>query len=181
MAILQVVRGYRHGSKNAVPRWAKAALIVGALLLLAGGTVLAKKLAPEPVIPSSIQKAVASTIFIPGPSATFINRKTVKYDSKTKLLSYQATAFGINTIISEQPTPDSFTDIPQVYDKFIDNLNQYSNFDTNNGKVFLTHPKELKGGQTAVMNSKGTLMFAKPDRALSGDQWRQFFKSLKTL
>jgi hypothetical protein len=181
MAILRVVRGYKHGSKNTMPLWTKGAVTIVALVLIAGATMLAKQLAPEPVVPSNIQKAVTSTIFLPNSPSTVTKRETVKYDSKTKLLSYEAIAFGVNSVVSEQPTPESFTDIPQVYDKFIDNLQQYKSFDTANGKVFLTRPKELKGGQTAVMNSKGTLMFIKPERALSEDQWRQLFKSLKVL
>jgi hypothetical protein len=80
-------------------------------------------------------------------------------------------------VLSEQPTPDSFTDVPQVYDKVVDSMQEYQKFDVDVGTVHLTRPPSLNGKQAAVLNTKGTLLFAKPDKDLSEDQWRRFFNS----
>jgi CxxC motif-containing protein (DUF1111 family) len=45
----------------------------------------------------------------------------------------------------------------------------------------LTHPKELSGGQSAVANKAGTLIFAKPSVNLTNDEWKDFFESLRIL
>jgi multidrug efflux pump subunit AcrB len=181
MAIPRLVKNYKHGSNSNLSLWTKAVVIVVVLILVAGATVLAKQLAPERLVPSSIQKRITSTIFLPNSPNVTAKKETVKYDSKTKLLSYQAAAFGITTVISEQPTPDTFTDIPQVYDKVLESWKQYEKFDTASGTVYLTRPGDQGGKEVGVMNSKGTLMFVKPEKDLSDDQWRQFFKSLKAL
>jgi hypothetical protein len=86
---------------------------------------------------------------------------------------------GKSLTFAEQSTPQNFVDIPQAYDKLIESLNSYSSFDSFYGKVDLTHPKELKGQQSAAMNSKGTLMFIHPTNGdLSTDQWKQLFNNL---
>ena len=57
---------------------------------------------------------------------------------------------------------------------------EYEKFDSRNGTVYLTNPKELNGGQATIMNSHGTLMFVKPVKALADNNWRQLFNNLKT-
>ena len=88
---------------------------------------------------------------------------------------------GVKISFSEQPTPGSIVDIPQVYDKLVDSLQPYNTFDSVNGKVALTHPNNLNGGQTAVMNDKGTLIFVRPTKDLTDTEWRQVFNSLSIL
>jgi hypothetical protein len=133
----------------------------------------------KPFIPGKIKGSVTSTIFVPAGPQVKNQSATVKYDSSLKLLSYQSIAYGVNTTVSEQPTPQNFIDIPEVYDKVVTSYNQYENFDTAAGTVYLTRPKNQNGRQVAVMNSKGTLMFVKADRDLSDDQWRKFFNNLQ--
>jgi len=119
-------------------------------------------------------------LFWPDKSSTIVASKvTIKYDPSVKLISYNAIdKAGVRFIITEQETPASFNDIPQAFSKLIETMSQYSSFDSQNGTVYLTHPKELNGGQAAVMNSKGTLMFVKPSVALEDDTWKEFFNSL---
>jgi hypothetical protein len=135
------------------------------------------------IIPPAIKKQVTSVIFWPSKDAPVLSDKqTIKYNPNEKLLSYVAhTSNGRELIISEQPTPDSFNDIPQVFSKFTEGLHQYTSFSTPDGTVSLTRPKELKGGQTAVMSAKGTLMFIKPSKDLSDDEWRQLFNNLEII
>ncbi len=132
-------------------------------------------------VPSDIKRQVTFTLFKPASTSDIIaDKSTIKYDPKIKSLSYRATQKGsfTNLTFSFQEAPEAFTDIPQAYDKFADDLHQYSSFDSIQGKVSLTKPSELQGGQSAVMNAKGTLMFIKPDKNLSDDEWKQLFSNL---
>jgi hypothetical protein len=156
------------------------ALII--LALLAGGGYIgyAKWQNSKIIIPPKIRSQVTSSIFWPTKDANITGDKTtIKYDTTNKLLSYLAyTADGIKLTVSEQASPAVFSDIPAAYSKFTSDLRPYSSFDTANDKVFLTHPKELNGGQTAVMNTKGVLIFIRPDKSLTDDSWKQLFNNL---
>jgi hypothetical protein len=153
-------------------------VFIGLVLVGFGGYKMWQK--SKIIIPYAVKKQVSFVIYWPSKSAPVKNDKTtIKFDPTTKLLSYIAqTNDDIKLTISEQATPESFVDIPAAYDKFIENLLQYSAFESPDGKVFLTHPKELKGGQTAVMNTKGTLLFMKPEKDVSDDTWRKIFNNL---
>lgn len=155
--------------------------IVGAVVVVGAIVIVAILLAPKYPFAPSIRSKVTSTVFVPTGRGVVIERETAKYDSGLKLLTYNIQTAGTKMVVSEQPTPESFIDIPQVYDKVITGLNEYSKFDSEQGTVHLTRPKELQGKQSAVLNAKGTLMFIKPNRDLSLDQWRQLFSDLKTV
>jgi hypothetical protein len=130
------------------------------------------------VVPADIKDQLTFTLLVPSHPDVDIDRSSVKYDEPLKLLSYTATAFGTPVVFSEQPSPDTFTDIPQAYDKVLEGMGEYSKFDVDSGTVHLTRPKDLKGKQAAVLNTKGTLLFAKPDQDLTDDEWRQLMRSL---
>ena len=106
------------------------------------------------------------------------DKATVKYDQSIKLLSYNASYKGNKLTVSLQASPDGFSDTPQVFDAFIEKFRGYDSFDSKNGTVHLTHPVELNGGQTAVMNSRGVLLFIKPTNDLSIEDWKAFFNNL---
>lgn len=111
-----------------------------------------------------------------------VDQETIKYSESDKVYSYVLNQLGGTKLtVSLQPTPEGFTDAPQVFDKLIEKLRGYSSFDSIQGKVFLTHPVELNGGQTAVMNTKGTLMFVKPEGQLTDDEWKIFFNTLEVV
>lgn len=103
---------------------------------------------------------------------------SIKLDAGSHFLSYVSEVGSMQITVSMQPTPEGFVDVPQAFDKLVEKMNQYSVFESLNGKVYLTKPQELNGGQTAVMNAKGTLLFAKPIGDLTDDQWRSFFNQL---
>lgn len=138
-------------------------------------------LAPKPPVPIEIKCGVTSTILVHKDRDIGVNREPMKYDTASKLLSYFAIAYGVKILVSEQPTSESFIDIPKTFDKVAANMNEYAKFDSNTGTVHLMRPEELAGKQTAVMNSKGTLMFVKPDRDLSEDQWNKLFSKLEVI
>ena len=158
-----------------------AAMVVLAIIVLTVGILFGyvQSQQIQQIIPTGIKKQINFLVLVPNKTAQVtIDKKSIKYDAKDKLLIYSTQMTnGIKLTISEQATPESFTDVPQVYDKLIESLFQYSAFDSVNGKVFLTHPKELKGGQSAVMNAKGTLMFVKPSKDIDIDTWRHFFNN----
>jgi hypothetical protein len=153
--------------------WVTSGVVAVGLIILVILLVL-----PKNPIPGQIKAQVTSTLLVPQGSGILVDRLGVKYDAKDKLLTYTATYAGTKLTVSEQPTPDQFVDIPAVYTKLTDGLNNYLSFDANIGTVHLTLPKELAGKQAAVVNTKGTLMFVKPDTNLSDDQWRKFFNAV---
>ncbi len=151
-----------------------------AIIALATGVFLHVR-SPQ-IIPAQIKQQLDFLIFLPeGDQSSHIDRQSFKYDANLKVFSVVITSFNVKNTISEQATPDSFNDIPGYYDKLTEKLNSYASFDTDLGKVYLTRPDELKGKQSAVMNTKGTLMFASPDKNLTDSQWRQFFNSLSVI
>jgi hypothetical protein len=133
---------------------------------------------PKSPIPGSIKLKLTSSLLLPSRARANIDRGSAKYDSSLKVLSFTGLVDGKNLVIAEQPTPEQFVDIPAAYEKVLGSMNDYSDFDTTMGTVHLTKPDELHGGQTAVLNAKGTLLFAKSASGLSTDQWRQFFNSV---
>lgn len=136
----------------------------------------------KPPIPGPIKAKLTSTLLVPRGGDYQVKRESAKYDPKLKVLTYEVAINGVGSaVVSEQPTPDSFIDIPQVYDKVVANMNEYGTFDSDIGTVHLTRPKDLGGKQAAVMNAKGTLMFVKPERDLSDDQWRKLFNGLEVV
>lgn len=156
-------------------------LIVGCVTALGLVVIAAMLLAPKPPVPVEVKRAVTSTILVPKVRGVEVSRESMSYSSQLKLLTYITTVYGTKAVVSEQPTPESFIDIPQVYDKVVSNMSEYAKFDTNSGTVHLTRPKDLKGKQAAVMNTKGTLMFVKPERDLTEDQWRKLFNGIEVI
>lgn len=134
-------------------------------------------------IPQTIKRQVAFVIFYPSPkAAVVVDANSFKYDTKEKLLSYVVNYANTPITIAEQATPQNFIDIPQAYDKLIETLGEYGSFQSYYDKVSLTHPKEFNGQQSAVMNSKGTLVFAHPTKGdLSEDQWKKLFNGFEII
>jgi hypothetical protein len=136
---------------------------------------------PDPPIPGKFKKQLTSTLLLPTPDIAVIDQTSVKYAADIKVLSLNTSLDGVAIALSEQPTPESFTDIPQAYDKVIEQMHEYRKFETDIGVVHLTKPPNRHGGQTAVVNTKGTLLFANPIRTLSDDQWRRLFTSMEVV
>lgn len=150
-------------------------LVIGCLVFVAF-----KILHKPPLVPADIKKQTDFVIFYPAASSgAKINKTSFKYDSSSKVLSYLATRGSVALTFGEQSTPQGFVDIPQAYDKLIEELNGYASFDSYYGHVDLTHPKEFNGQQSAAMNTKGTLMFIHATQgSLSEDQWKNLFNNL---
>jgi hypothetical protein len=155
--------------------WAIGSVVLMGLLI-AG---LLFVLRPQPPIPSAIYAKLSFSFFYVPPSSGYkIDPTLTTYDASAKVVIFHAKMGSRDMLISEQATPQIFNDVPEYYPKLIEKLNGYSDFDSINGKVSLTRPKELNGAQSAVFNGKGTLIFVRPNQALSDDDWRRFFAQL---
>ncbi|MDL2342199.1 MAG: hypothetical protein QFB87_03935 [Patescibacteria group bacterium] len=154
-----------------------------ALLLAAASGVVKLSHGAGQVLPPAIASKVNFAVFYPAnDKLVAVERKSISFNDQAGVLSYTGRLLGgADLYINQQATPESFVDIPQAYDKLIASLLPYGNFDTVNGRVSLTKPKELQGNQSAVMNAKGTLMFVRASSNITDSQWRQVFNSLKLI
>lgn len=148
------------------------------ILIIAAGLFSWHKLQTHPAIPSEIRKQLTFVPFTNTNSEVASVLSEVKYDKKIKLLTYTVFLNGVKVVVSQQATPESFNDVPQAYDALLQKMYSKNSFDSVVGKVNITYPEELKGLQTAVMNSKGVLLFAKPESNISVDEWKKFFNNL---
>ena len=137
------------------------------------------------VISKQILSEANFTIFYPNVSAKAasvwqLEKDLTTYDKNSGVLTLHAiqASTGKQIVLNEQPVPGAFTDAPTQYSKMLTTLNEYNELQIGFGTVALTHPKELNGGQAAVANKAGTLMFAKPSADLNDDEWGDFFGSL---
>lgn len=160
--------------KNSYRSLILAALVL--ILILAGLFILLK---PKQAIPKTIQKQLDFIPYAAKGHDIRLDKNSYKYDPSQKGLSFTAssTEYGKLTF-SEQPTPQQFIDIPDLYTKLIDKLNRYSVFNNQLGTVYLTKPADQKNGQTAVINSSGVLMFVRSEKDLTDSQWRKIFESV---
>ncbi len=150
------------------------------LVVVAIAATLYYFLRTQQVIPVSIKTQLTSPLLMPtDKTVAAIDQGSVKYDSKIKVLTYDVQLDGIKVVMSQQPTPESFIDVPDVYTKVLEGMNEYQKFELAIGVIHLTRPPDLKGKQSAVLNSKGTLLFASPEEDLTEDQWRRFFKDVQ--
>lgn len=144
------------------------------LLLVVVGLVL---VTASP-IPKEIRQKVPFTLIYPKSNKLIVlDKSSIKYDEKLRQMSFMVRYAGCTITFAEQTTPDQFVDIPEYLPKLLEKMNSYSSFENTVGKVSLTRPTEVKS-QVAVMNTKGTLLFARTDGDLSVDQWRSLFNSL---
>ena len=161
------------------PRLASLVLVIVGLSVISGLGYM--RAASQPALPPGVAKQLSFGVYFPTTKTDVakIDTRTIKYQVNGGLLSYTARLTDGTTIsVNQQATPESFVDIPQAYDKLVSSLQPYSSFASINGKVSLTHPKELQGSQSAVMNAKGTLLFARPSKSLTDEQWHQLFNGL---
>jgi len=157
--------------------WAGFIIVI---LLLTSITLIKNRYNP---IPDQIKQNVKFVILYPDKTHSQpVISKSLKYDQSSKVFSFVYSTGTADITVAEQATPQAFTDIPQAYDKLVQNLNEYSSFDSYYGKVSLTKPKEFGNQQTAVFNSKGTLVFAHQTKGnWTKDQWNDLINHLNTI
>lgn len=153
-------------------------ILVG-FVVLSSAAIFGYSKIHQPIFSSEITSKLTSSLYVAQGDNVTIERASIKYDKDLKQLSYVSKMQDISIIVSEQPSPEVFGDVPQYFDKWITSAGAITNFDTPNGKVYLASNPNYGVNTVAIMNSKGTLLFAKPSKNLSQDQWKQFFRTLK--
>jgi hypothetical protein len=132
-------------------------------------------------IPSSVAKQLSFSPFVIT-DAKHYKTDSFKYDADNKGFSFVAQVIGdpnTSYTISQQETPDTFTDIPALFDKILGQLNSYDTVNTFNGALFVTRPKNA--GQVAVLNEKGILMFIRSNHDVTSTQWKELAESMDIL
>lgn len=133
-------------------------------------------------IPRKVLNQAGFGVWYPqrGTLGFMIDRSSVKFSvsGSDGLVSLTARSPSNSVTFTEQAVPATFNDVPQLYDAMIQKLLGYASFASINGTVSLTHPVELKGGQTAVLIAQGTLVFVKPAKDLGVDDWHRIMNSL---
>jgi hypothetical protein len=160
----------------------KPLIILIAILLIVligvGTALVISRNNSDKLVPANIRQQISFIIYVPSPDWQTPPDDMLYTES---VLGFASTQSGTSVSINEQATPDIFSEVPQYFPSLLDKLNRYASFDTANGTVYLTKPKELKGGQQAVLNSNGTLLFAHPNHPLTNDQWRRFFNTMQSV
>jgi hypothetical protein len=129
-------------------------------------------------VPKSITSSVQFPIFYPKPGKQItIKQTSFKYDKSLGQVSFIVNYAGSAITFAEQSSPDSFSADPTFYPAFIQKLNGYDTFSGVDGRVDLTLPSETHE-QTAIMNAKGTLVFASTSGKISESSWKLLFYSL---
>lgn len=164
------------------------AFLLGVILVVAGLFIFKYIAENHTVINQQILDEADFTIFYPGDSTELddswqLQKDRTTYDKESGVLTLHALqpSTGRQVVLNEQPTPGAFADVPTQYSRMLNTLNEYDELQIGFGTVALTHPKELSGGQSAVANKAGTLIFAKPSVNLTNDEWKDFFESLRIL
>jgi hypothetical protein len=158
------------------------------VVLASGAFILVGRLKSQTVISKQILDQANFTIFYPPDktgtiSAWKLQKDRTGYDKESGVLTLYISQASTGRVVTlnEQPTPGVFADVPTQYGRMLDTLNEYNELQLGFGTVALTHPKELNGGQTAVANKAGTLIFAKPSSSLTDTEWGNFFQNLHIL
>ena len=125
-----------------------------------------------------MQRQIPFTVYFPDASW-----KTNTHDASYQngVLRFAAQQAQGRVIFTEQSTPPIFSEVPQYLPSLLAKMNQYASFSSSSGTVYLTKPNELRGGQTAVIENGGTLLFIRPAQELSEKQWQQLCSGLYTV
>ena len=100
--------------------------------------------------------------------------RVTKTENSMDILSYTIHTITGSTIrLSEYPQPQEFTDIPEYKDRFLTNVaQQYSTVATSGGTIYLGRLARQNNEQLGVMLEKGLIIFMKPDKDVTAEQWR---------
>jgi hypothetical protein len=134
-------------------------------------------------IPDSILQQVSFPVLSQDPAnkTWHIESSLSSYNSSEGVLTLHFKSTNSSIIMTEQATPSAFGDIQDYYTDLLGKLREYAQVQTGAGTVALTHPVELNGGQSAVLNTGQTLIFAHPTNALSQNTWTNFFNTLSVV
>jgi hypothetical protein len=163
-------------------RYAFIGLLV-IVLGIAGAIILYLSLEDKSGFPEKVKKKADFSIFYPETAnpSLIVKLSSVAYDDANNGLSYQVHVNGKEIIVSEQATPDVFSQ-SGVYAFKLNQAHEYDSFNTDAGEVALTKPSEA-GGQTVAWdnNSKGTLILARAYKTPTESEWKLLFDAMTTV
>jgi hypothetical protein len=152
-----------------------------ASMAIIGYSIISK---PRVAVPPEIFKQLEFRPLIPNVQKNSneknisLDLNTFEYDAQHKVLTFTARIENIPVTIDEQAYPEIL-----IFDKLIGTMRQYDEINTQVGKVSLTRPDKLHGGQAAVLStyngSSGVLLFARPEHDLNKEDWQLLFNSLR--
>jgi hypothetical protein len=133
-----------------------------------------------PSVPKAIRNRAEFGIFIPKTTANgAIKAHSFTYDQDTKVVKYVLKAQGGGSItFTQQAAPSGFQADPNAFSDLVASMQPFSTFESASGDVALTRPAQLQGQESAVMNSHGTLLFAKPSKDFPVRYWQQLFDDM---
>lgn len=153
-----------------------------ALIIVIVSSLALTKNSEDSPIPNEIMNKINFLVYYPNNEQTWTTDESkTEFDTESGVLLLNSNDQTATIILSQQSSPEVFNDVPDQYQRMLNTLNQYAEISTSFGTITLTKPAELKGGQSAVGNLNGTLLFAKPDRDLSMQEWENFFKSMEVI
>lgn len=130
--------------------------------------------------PQSVLKEVNYPLFYPSQlNQVKISKPSIKYNKQQGSISYIVYLNQTELTFSEQASPETFTYDSSLYPQFVDKFGNYASFDSLDGTVYLT---QLPGSnsQTAIMDSKGTLLFVRTDNStMSQNRWKLLFNTIE--
>lgn len=167
-----------------IPKLSKKTATISVLVIgiILGGFLFYIKQSLANPLPDNIKQSISYKVIYPSSKTATVKQNSYQYQSKDRVLSYKAEAFGVNIVFTQQPLPDNISTGDQAYYPAL-GIHPYAQFKSKLGSVALTKFWESSNlepkGQSAVMAAENVLLIAHPDRALSNDQWKQLFDSLK--
>ena len=116
---------------------------------------------------------------VSGKTEYVLEQNTLQYDKPTGIITFKLNNKNDNVLtFSQQVVPENFSISPEAFDQQLAVLQQVTKFDSVNGTVAITKGSE-NGQGTAVLRSKGTLLFAYTKNPLGVDEWRRIFNDLE--
>ena len=161
----------------------KRFLIISLVTLIAILVVILRPVlfpATSPV-PANIKSQLSFPVLYPKNDT--VNSSSWKYLSDEKDLTFTVKHGDFTVVFTEQEVPLAYQNDQAAYDRFIGTLRPSATFNTPLGSVslasFVTAGDFQYEGKSAILKSHNTLLIAHPSRALSDDEWRSLFDSLK--
>lgn len=150
---------------------------ISILVVVAGATMILLLMArTNNPLPADIRGQLTFSpliIFDKDPAYKTSNYKFTTAENSLKILSYLVSTPNGNVSISEYIQPPQFTDIPEYKDRFLSNVIQkYDTVPTAAGTIYLGQLSKQDNNQIGVMIESGLVIFLRPSKTLSSDEWR---------
>lgn len=154
---------------------AVVALAIVAVVVIA----LVGKPSNPSAIPDNIVEEAAFTIFYPRSHVRGLSARlsSVSYSRAGNTLSYVVYVDGKQVFVSEQATPDVFSQ-NGVYAYKLSQAHEYNSFNSSAGEISLTRPTGLSNQTVAWDNAKNTLVLAHALGPLTNTDWQRLFNNM---